>query len=171
MTDATDATGALKPRFRGSHVLTILVCFFGTIFAVDGFMVYRAVSTFGGVETPDAYRKGVAYNESIALEEAQTRRGWSDETKVIGPPQRVQVSLRDKGGAAVAGKRVVAVVGRPATDRYDMTLTLHELAPGLYEAALPGAGEGTWLVDISAYDSDSSGEPVYQARRRAWIKP
>lgn len=167
----TDVTGALKSRFRGSHVLTILVCFFATVFAVDGFMVYRAVSTFGGVETPDAYRKGVAYNESIAREEAQAQRGWSDQIKVVGSPQRLQVLLRDKDGAAVAGKRLTAVVGRPATDRYDVTLPLHEVGPGDYEAALPGVGDGTWLVDISAYDSESSGEPAYQARRRAWIKP
>jgi nitrogen fixation protein FixH len=167
----TDATGALKPRFRGLHVLTVLICFFATVFAVDGFMVYRAVSTFGGVETPDAYRKGVAYNQTIAREEAQAQRGWSDDMKVVGSPQRLQVLLRDKDGVAVAGKRLTAALGRPATDRYDVALSLHELDPGHYEAALPGVGEGTWLVDISAYDNESPGEPAYQARRRAWIKP
>jgi nitrogen fixation protein FixH len=52
-----------------------------------------------------------------------------------------------------------------------MTLNLAEIAPGLYEAALQNVVEGTWLVDLSAYDGDSSTEPAYQARRRAWIKP
>lgn len=162
---------APKPRVRGGHVLTILVGFFATVAVVDGFMVYRAVSTFGGVETPDAYRKGVAYNESIAKDAEQSQLGWTDEIKVIGEPHRLQVALRDKGESAIAGKHVVATVGRPATDRYDVTLTLAETAPGLYEAALPAASEGTWIVDLSAYDGGSLGEPVYQARRRAWIGP
>lgn len=167
----TDTGGTSKPRMRGGHVLAILVGFFATVAAVDGFMIYRAVSTFGGIETPDAYRKGVAYNDSIAKDAEQSRLGWTDEIKVVGVPQRLQVALRDKGESAIAGKHVVATLGRPATDRYDVTLTLAETAPGLYEAALPAAGEGTWIVDLSAYDGGSLGEPVYQARRRAWIDP
>jgi len=156
---------------RGGHVLTILVGFFAVIVLVDGFMIYQAVSTFGGIETPDAYRKGVAYNESIAKDEQQSLLGWKDAVKVSGAPHRLQVALYDKGDVPVAGKRVVATVGRPATDRYDVTLTLSETSPGLYEAALPSASGGTWIVDLSAYDGGSSGEPIYQARRRAWIGP
>lgn len=167
----TDAERTSKPRMRGGHVLMILVGFFGAIVAVDGFMVYRAVSTFGGVETPDAYRKGVAYNESIAKDAQQSLLGWSDKVTIGGSPQRLQVSLRDKSEAAVAGKHMVATLGRPATDRYDQTLTLSETAPGIYETALPATSEGTWIIDLSAYDGGSSGEPVYQARRRAWIGP
>lgn len=167
----TEAAGDARRRMRGGHVLMILVGFFAVVVAVDGFMIYQAVSTFGGVETPDAYRKGVAYNESIARDTLQSQLGWKDEIKVSNAPHRLQVALRDKGDELIAGKRVVATVGRPATDRYDVTLTLNEISPGLYEAALPGAGGGTWIVDLSAYDGGSSGEPVYQARRRAWIGP
>lgn len=167
----TDAEGTSKPRMRGGHVLMILVGFFAAIVVVDGFMIYQAVSTFGGVETPDAYRKGVAYNESIAKDAQQSLLGWNDKISIAGSPHRLQVSLRDKSEAAVAGKRMVAMVGRPATDRYDQTLTLAETAPGLYEAVLPATSEGTWIIDLSAYDSGSSGEPIYQARRRAWIGP
>src|SRR5262249_29982834 len=97
----TDATGALKPRLRGAHVLAIIVCFFATIFVVDGFMIYRAVTTFGGVETPDAYRKGVVYNASIASEARQAQLGWTDEIKVAGAPPHLRVNLRNKEGSAV----------------------------------------------------------------------
>jgi len=155
---------------RGGHVLMIFVGFFAVVFVVDGFMIYQAVSTFGGIETPDAYRKGVAYNESIAKDAQQSLLGWKDDVKVSGAPRKLQVALRDKGDTPIAGKRLTATVGRPATDRYDVTLDLNETSPGLYEAALPGAGGGTWIVDLSAYDG-GSGEPVYQARRRAWIGP
>lgn len=159
-----------KPRFGGGHMLAALVAFFGTIIVVDGYMVFKAVSTFGGIETEDAYRKGVAYNESLAKDAEQAKLGWSDEVKVQGSPRRLHVQLR-RGGDAITGKRVVAVVGRPATNLYDLTLPLAEVAPGIYEAALPAIGDGTWIVDLSAYDSSSSNEPMYQARRRTWIAP
>lgn len=159
-----------KSRFRGGHMLAALVAFFGTIIAIDGYMVFKAVSTFGGIETEDAYRKGVAYNESLTKDAEQAKLGWRDDIKVLGSPQRLHVALQ-RGGDAITGKRVVAIVGRPATNRYDLTIPLAEIAPGLYEAALPAIGDGTWIVDLSAYDSSSSTEPVYQARRRTWIAP
>ena len=49
--------------------------------------------------------------------------------------------------------------------------TLTEVAPGQYEAPLPEAGEGSWIVDLSVYDGGASTEPLYQTRRRVWIKP
>ncbi len=149
----TEAAGVpVRPRMRGAHVLVIFIGFYVTIFIVDGFMVYKALSTFGGIETDDAYRKGVAYNEAIAKDAQQSLLGWKDDIKVIGAPHRLQVVLRDKADAPVAAKRLVATVGRPATDRYDVTLNLAETAPGIYEVALPTAGEGTYIVDLSAYD-------------------
>lgn len=167
----TEAAGTVRrPRISGGHVLTILIGFFATVVAVDGFMIYQAVSTFGGIETDDAYRKGVAYNESLARDARQSLLGWKDDLEVLGAQHRLQVGLSGKDGP-VAGRRVVAMLGRPATNRFDVSLELAETSPGVYEAALPEVGEGTWIVDISAYDSTKSGEPVYQARRRAWIGP
>lgn len=169
MTEAANL--ARKPGIRGSHVLLMLIGFFVTVFVVNGIMIYKAESTFGGIETEDAYRKGVAYNESLAKNAKQSLLGWKDEIKVVGTPYRLQVSLHGKDNAAIAGKRIVATVGRPATNRYDMTFNLVETSPGLYEAELSNVGEGTWIVDLSAYDAGNSREPVYQARRRAWIAP
>ncbi len=70
--------------------------------------------------------------------------------------------------AAVTGRRLVAKVGRPATDRFDITLDLAETAAGVYEAALPIADQGSWIVDVSAYEGDAAA-PAYEARRRVWI--
>lgn len=159
---------ARRPGLRGIHVLAIFVGFFLTVFAVDGVFLYQAISTFGGIETPDAYKKGVAYNESIAEDERQSLLGWTDEVSIVGAPHRLRVALRGRDGAAVARKRLVATIGRPATDRFDTTLDLNETAAGVYEAPLPVAAEGTWIVDLSAYDG-SAPEPAYHARRRLWI--
>jgi nitrogen fixation protein FixH len=146
----------------------MMLCFFGVIVAVDGFMIYRAVSTFGGLETQDAYKKGLAYNQRISRDADQARAGWQDTVEIGGAQQRLRIALRDHAGAPIAGKRLAAKVGRPATDRFDMTLDLAETAAGVYEAALPVVAEGSWIVDLSAYDGVAQ-EPVYEARRRVWI--
>lgn len=164
----TRAVAEGRPRLRGMHVLAIFVGFFLAVFIVDGIFIYQAVSTFGGIETPDAYKKGVAYNDTIAEDEQQARLGWTDEVSIVGAPHRLRVELHGRDGAVVARKRLVATIGRPATNRFDATLDLTETAAGIYEAALPVAAEGTWIVDLSAYDG-SAPEPAYQARRRLWI--
>jgi nitrogen fixation protein FixH len=159
-----------RRTLSGRHVLLTFLAFFATVFAVDGFMIYQAVSTFGGIETPDAYRKGVAYNQTIAKGAEQLLEGWQDEIEILQGPQRLRVHLQDRLGSAVAGKMLVATVGRPATDRFDLTLALSEVAAGTYEATLPAAHEGAWIVDISAFDTSvGSAPPAYQARRRLWI--
>jgi nitrogen fixation protein FixH len=155
---------------RGIHVLAIFVGFFLTVAAVDGFFIYQAVSTFGGIETPDAYKKGVAYNASIARDVQQARLGWQDEVAILGAPRRLRVALRDRDGTAIAGKRLAATIGRPATDRFDAALEMYETSAGIYEAPLPATADGTWIVDLSAYEGEA-GEPAYQARRRLWIGP
>ncbi len=50
----------------GRHVLLIFLAFFGSIFAVNGWFLYSALSTHTGVVAVEPYRKGLAYNERIA---------------------------------------------------------------------------------------------------------
>ena len=168
MSEARAAAPPHKPGLLGRHVLMMMLSFFGIIVAVDGFMIYRAVSTFGGLETQDAYKKGLAYNQRISRDAEQARAGWKDTVEIGGAPPHLRVALRDQADAAITGKRLVAKVGRPATDRFDMTIDLAETAGGVYEAALSVVVEGSWIVELSAYDGAAQ-EPAYEARRRVWI--
>jgi nitrogen fixation protein FixH len=168
----TTAAGGAKARgIRGGHVLGAMLAFFAVIIVADTTLIYKALTTFGGVDNPNAYRQGVAYNQRIARDAQQSLIGWQDEVVAVGAPERLHVVVRDRSGAAVAGKKVMARIGRPATNRFDATLQLAEIAPGQYEVPLPKAGEGSWIVDLSVYDSGAATEPLYRARRRMWIKP
>jgi nitrogen fixation protein FixH len=168
MSEARTAAASRKPGLLGRHVLMMMLSFFGVIVAVDSFMIYRAVSTFGGLETQDAYKKGLAYNQRISRDAEQERAGWKDTVEIGGVPQHLRIALRDHAGAPITGKRLAAKIGRPATDRFDVTLDFAETAAGLYEAALPVVAEGSWIVDLSAYNGTAE-EPAYEARRRVWI--
>lgn len=161
------------PReIKGWHVLAVMLAFFGTIIVVDSILIYKAVSTFGGLESANAYRDGLAYNKRLAIDAEQAKLGWTERVEATGSPLRLRVTLEAKDGVAVPRRHVVADVGRPATNRFDRTLDLAEVAPGVYEAAFVEADPGTWAVDLRVFNArEGDAEPVYRVRRRLWVAP
>lgn len=155
---------------NGRHVLLTFIGFFLVVFAVNGIMVYKALSTFGGLDTDDPYRKGLDYNERIAAAAAQNRLGWRDRTDYMPETRRLRVTLTDKSGGAVSGLAVTAELERPATSRFDQKLVLTQTGAGIYEADLSGFEPGTWTVDVRARHGENDAA-LYKARRRLWIKP
>jgi nitrogen fixation protein FixH len=170
-------TSAHAPRrgrtLNGLHVLLALMGFFAVVFTVNGFMIYKAQSTFGGLDTADAYRKGLAYNERVAAAKAQAKLGWRDTITYVPETQRLRVALKDPGGEAVSGLTVTAHVQRPATNRFDRKLTLAQTGPGIYEADAAELGFGWWTVDLEARRTTAEQEDaaLFESRRRLWIKP
>jgi nitrogen fixation protein FixH len=164
--------GSGGQALTGRHVLLGMIAFFAVTLAVNSFMIYQAVSTFGGIETADAYRRGIAYNRRIAEGDQQSATGWSDRVEIARDPSRLLVSMRDRDGEPVIGLAMTAKIGRPATDLYDAEVKLREIGPGEYVAEIAAPGTGSWIADILA--SRSAEEPArlnYQARRRLWVKP
>ncbi len=41
----------MRKEITGRHVLFLMLGFFAVIIATDSFLVYKAISTFGGIET------------------------------------------------------------------------------------------------------------------------
>ena len=172
MSSSSSIPDSPRRGLRGGHVLLIFIGFFATIFLVNGIMVYDALSTFGGLETPDAYRKGLAYNQRIAEGVAQEQRGWRDKLAWIPETQRVRFDLTDTAGAGVPGLVIGGEIGRPATDRFDRKLGFKQTGPGTYEAEAASLEPGWWTIDIEARKSAATGgEVVYEAKERVWIKP
>lgn len=151
-------------------MLIVFLGFFATIFLVNGIMIYDALSTFGGIETADAYRKGLAYNARIAEGAAQAQRGWRDSLAYAFEMQRVRVEVTDAAGAGVPGLALAGEIGRPATDRFDRKLDFAAVRPGVYEADAAGLEPGWWTVDIEGRGG-AGGEVLYEAKERLWIKP
>jgi nitrogen fixation protein FixH len=164
-------TNGPKRGLTGAHVLLTLLGFFAVIVVADATLIYKALTTFGGVDNVNAYRDGLAYNARIAADARQSDLGWQDRLEISGDPARLSYSLADKDGQPVAGQRVTAKVGRPATNRFDRTLTLAETAPGRYEAVLEGAESGTWLVEAQVFSGLDDSDPLFRVRRRLWVAP
>lgn len=164
-------SNAPAPSFQitGRKVLVTMVCFFGVIAAVDGIMIYQAVSTFGGLATKDAYRKGLAYNQRIADSEAQSQLGWRETIAFEPVSGALVVTLHDRDGKPLDGMTVSALVGRPATNAYDRAVELQFKGGGRYEAMVPSLPNGTWMVDVAARAGrNPEAAVVYQSKARAW---
>lgn len=172
MTSATDAieSGA-RPGFTltGRHVVLSLIAFFGVIFAVNGYFLYSALSTHTGLIANEPYRKGLQYNDRIAAAEAQAKLGWMDSVEALtGAP--IVFSLRDRNGAPVQGMLLRGFVGRPATAQHDKPLAFRETEPGRYAADAGKLADGNWMLTVEAL-GPGSGEVLYRARKRLWLKP
>jgi len=177
-------------EWTGRGVFLTLAAFFGVVFAVNIFFVVTAVRTYTGVVAQEPYRKGLAYNQRIDADAQQAQLGWTAAlTADKGGCTRLDLVAAD--GRPVSGLTVTGTLSRPSTAAFDRPLTYIETAPGRYESGSSEAdrsssgqantGEqkttvaalesGTWIVTLAARDSVSDAEPVYQLRRRLWLKP
>jgi len=172
MSMTTDRGKRTEGRISGWHVLAAMLGFFAVIVAVDATMMYKALSTFGGVDNDNAYRDGLAYNSRIASAERQTALGWQDKIEAFSNPAKLRVALADKESRPLSGVRVETHLARPATSRFDVTLAMSEVAPGVFEAAVATGDDdaGAWIADVRVFEAGSAA-PVYRTRRRVWLNP
>lgn len=156
-------------QITGRKVLIAMLAFFGVIIAVDSVMMYQAISTFGGIETADSYRKGVAYNQRIAQDAAQDALGWKQDVTLDASTGTIAVTLTDRNGKGVEGLAISVILGRPATDAFDTSSDLIDRGNGRHEAAVPNLQSGTWVVAVSARPATTpNAVALYQSKARIW---
>lgn len=145
------------------------------VIAVNIALVIYAVGTFPGLETDDAYRKGLAYNKTLAAARAQEALGWRVDVRYAPRPAEdtaegrggeLVVTLLDKSGEPLRGLDVAAALVRPTRAGLDMKIELEPAGRGEYraEAILPVAGQ--WDVRILARRGDED----FQATRRILVQ-
>jgi nitrogen fixation protein FixH len=166
------ATANLKEGRSGLqawHVLTILLAFFGSIFAVNGYFIFTSLATHSGVVSEEPYRKGLGYNQRIAADDRQTGLHWQVDLDVKAKGT-VKLTLADASGQPIVSRRVSLQVGRPSTRSFDRTIALTETTPGTYAVTSQAFAAGTWVADAEVRDSQSQ-EASYRIRRRLWLTP
>jgi nitrogen fixation protein FixH len=151
-----------EPRpLTGRKVLLIAVAAFAVILAANLAMLLAATGTFPGLVVKNSYVASQGWDRKT---EAQRALGWQASASYGDDTLRVTMTGRD--GAPVRGLSVVAVVGRPASDRDDVRLELAEaaggysaplvLAPGMWRLAITGAGAegGSFEAEAQFYVRD-----------------
>ncbi|MBK8176722.1 MAG: FixH family protein [Rhodospirillales bacterium] len=89
------------------------------VIAVNAVMMTLAIGTFPGLETEDAYRKGIEYNQTIAAARAQDARGWHLDLHFTPSPEAgvhggdVSIAFVDRDGQALRELEVKVDFVRP----------------------------------------------------------
>ncbi|MEQ8824641.1 MAG: FixH family protein [Filomicrobium sp.] len=152
----------------GWHVLGAILVFFSVLFVVNGVFLYYAITTFTGIETSDAYRKGISYNQNLQEERRFEQLGW--QGKIAGDGKTIKLTLLTQDGTPVRGMDVSGKVGRPATDKFDQTVTFKDQGNGIYAAKDANLAPGNWIVVVEVREPVSqNSEPRFRLKERLWL--
>jgi nitrogen fixation protein FixH len=160
-------TSARPIHLTGKRVLILLAASFGIVFAINGFFVYKALSTAPGEESGASYEAGLRYNSILAEARVQNALGWQHKSSLDNGYLRL--TFQDAAGRPVTQLALTAEIERPAGSS-STRLAFEEKSDGIYQAPL-SVSAGTWIASITAKRS-SAGEPsqsFYRLRERIWI--
>ncbi len=169
-TTRSTASADQSPERQAAWIPWVFVGLFLLVLAANGTLVVIAVSTFTGLETTQAYEKGLAYNNRLAAAAEQESLGWAAEFEMTPMgEQRVALTfdLTDQLGSPITSAEVKAVLLRPVQEGHDMTIRLADLGHGRYaaEAVLPLPGQ--WDIQLTA----RAREKAYQLAERIHVTP
>lgn len=123
--------------------------FFLVVFCANGIMTYFALNTWTGLETENAYVKGLNYNDEFQNAKSQKASGW--EIAISRKPEsvddRFEVSITKPEGS-LPPKEVSAHFIRAVVEGYDQEIMLSQISEGVYGAPLKLPLSGQWDVLI-----------------------
>lgn len=149
-------------------VLICLVAFFAAVTAVNAIMIAAAVSTFGGVDTENAYQAGLAFDREAAAARAQDALHWRVQAKV-SPREGatlIEVVAHDAADRPLTGLHASARLAHPADRRADHVVRLDEIAPGRF-AGTTDAAAGQWALEV---ELSRAGRRMFRSDNRVFLR-
>jgi len=164
-----------QKQITGRHVLFMMLGFFAAIVVVNGIFTYFAVASFSGLETEQAYLKGLDYNRTLAAAAQQRERGWQvvlqegPETAAGGEEHLHRFDLRYLGpeGGPLKGLAVELELRRPGSQEGDRRASLAELGEGRYGALIELPALGQWKLRAEAR---RAGQVIHVLEQRLWLR-
>jgi nitrogen fixation protein FixH len=130
------------------------VAFLGVVLAANGAMIGIAFLTWPGLETADAYRKGITYHAALEVAREQAALGWEADLAFVpagtGRHGRLELRLADMLGQPIERAAVHVDLIRPTRAGHDFTTPLEAAAAGVYAKTLAFPLPGIWDVRVQA---------------------
>ncbi len=136
-------------EFTGTHMLLMMVAFFGVIVGVNVMMAVVASRTWTGLVVKNSYVASQNFNDQLAAAKSQSDRGWSGA--IIYKENSLKFGVLDKTGRPVLLNNVVAHIGRPAFESEDRTLNLEHISNGAYQADVK-LEPGPWQLSVRGHN-------------------
>lgn len=130
--------------FTGRHMALVMVGFFGVVVGVNLLLANLAVATFSGKLVENSYVASQGFNRLLGAAAADKALGWHMAVG-RGKPGTVRLHLSDASARPLTGAAVRGRADHPVGAKASVVLTPREVAPGVYEAALPA---GRWHVGV-----------------------
>jgi len=151
-----------QEEFTGWHMAGVIGLFFGTIIAVNITLAVFATQSWTGLITKNPYVESQRFEAKRAVRLEQAAMGWKAETAYVDGI--FSVTLTDRSGEPIKNADVRAMIGRPAFEQEDRSLSLipnrsGTRAAGTYQARTD-LSAGIWMVTLDIRDADG----------RQWIK-
>jgi len=159
---------AAPPMLTGRKFLAILLGAFIAVAAVNGLMIWYAESSWTGLVSDSAYEQGLGFDRMLAESRAEAALGWQGVIAYDAGAGRLTVTLANQAGEPLTGLRLSAQWLRPTREGFDRTVTLTELAPGRYGAAIRLPLPGQWDVRVTV---NERGQARFHAQKRLVIVP
>jgi nitrogen fixation protein FixH len=142
---------------RGSWIPWLFVGFFALVVAVNGTMIWIAMSTWTGLAANQAYDKGLQYNRNLEAAQRQAALGWQPRLTarlVAGAAAQAELEVTNAQGRPVTGAEVVAEMERPTHEGADFSIALMPAEPGLYRAVFELPMIGAWNAHVTIRRQD-----------------
>jgi nitrogen fixation protein FixH len=165
---AISSDGRRPREVTGRMVLICLVAFFAAVAGVNAIMIRAAVSTFGGVETQNAYQAGLAFARETAAVAAQDALHWQVKAKVSAEAGAtvVEVIATDADDRPLASLQASAQLVHPADRRADQIVALSEDAPGRFRGrGVPLIGQWALVIELSR-----EGTGMFRSKNRVFLR-
>ena len=153
-------------QFTGRQFFAILVASFVLVTAVNGLMIWYALSTWSGLVSDSAYAEGLGFDRILAASRAEAALGWK-ATIVYDPAGRIVLHLADAKGQPLSRMGVSMVMLRPTREGVDRAAPLRETTPGQYEVAMRPPLPGVWDVRVVVA---SQGQTRFHAEQRILVE-
>lgn len=155
--------------FLPHPVPMMFIAGFLVIIAVNGALIFFAQDTFSGLETENAYERGLDYNKALSAEVAQERLGWHDVAAISGEAggqRTLHVRLTDRDGRPLNDLALDAHLVRPSSAGMDVTLSPKAIGDGIYEVEFTLPAPGQWDLRLVA----RRGDVAWQRSQRLFVK-
>jgi nitrogen fixation protein FixH len=130
--------------------------------AVNGLMIWYALSSWSGLVSDSAYQEGLGFDRVLAESRAEAALGWK-ATIAYDPRGHIAVQLADAKDQPLAGMALSLVLLRPTHEGFDRASPLREVAPGRYDATIRPPLPGQWDVRVTV---KSAGKVRFHAEQR-----
>jgi nitrogen fixation protein FixH len=155
-----------EKRFTGRRFLAILVASFVLVTAVNGLMIWFALSSWSGLVSDSAYVEGLGFDRVLAASRAEAVLGWKG-TIAYDPAGRIVFHLLDAKGQPLSRMGVSMIMLRPTREGFDRSAPLRETLPGQYEVGLRPPLPGVWDVRVIVA---SQGQTRFHAEQRILVR-